>query len=183
MSFVDAGSGNPSSGSVDAIDVRHCSPHNITRIPMTCGFIFFLSQSLLDAQHQVALYETSQSILETEIRIIEKSLGGECLGFSEKNPFKTFASSQVMRVPRNRMRSRVPHSQYPRNVDTVPYVGLQSTFRGLTKVFYADLHLGSQQAGENVQGVRSLCSFKVRAEGAFFIRLVQSLSVSIGQCR
>ena len=93
MSFVDAGSGNPSSGSVDAIDVRHCSPHNITRIPMTCGFIFSLSQSLLDAQHQVALYETSQSILETEIRIIEKSLGGECLGFSEKNPFKNFASS------------------------------------------------------------------------------------------
>jgi len=50
---VDAGSGNPSSGSVDAID------------------------SLLDAQHQVALYETSQSILETEIRIIEKALGGD----------------------------------------------------------------------------------------------------------
>ncbi|KAI9443492.1 hypothetical protein H4582DRAFT_2072520 [Lactarius indigo] len=53
MSFVDAGSGNPSSGSVDAID------------------------GLLDAQHQVALYETSQSILETEIRIIETALGGD----------------------------------------------------------------------------------------------------------
>ncbi|KAH8994342.1 hypothetical protein EDB86DRAFT_3078196 [Lactarius hatsudake] len=53
MSFVDAGSGNPSSGSVDAID------------------------GLLDAQHQLALYETSQSILETEIRIIEKALGGD----------------------------------------------------------------------------------------------------------
>ncbi|KAH8989067.1 hypothetical protein EDB92DRAFT_1947619 [Lactarius akahatsu] len=53
MSFVDAGSGNPSSGSVDAID------------------------GLLDAQHQVTLYETSQSILETEIRIIETALGGD----------------------------------------------------------------------------------------------------------
>lgn len=53
MSFVDAGSGNPSSGSVDAID------------------------GLLDAQHQVALYETSQSILEAEIRIIETALGGD----------------------------------------------------------------------------------------------------------
>lgn len=53
MSFVDAGSGNPSSGSIDAID------------------------GLLDAQHQVALYETSQSILETEIRIIETSLDGD----------------------------------------------------------------------------------------------------------
>ncbi|KAI9465047.1 hypothetical protein BJY52DRAFT_1184087 [Lactarius psammicola] len=53
MSFVDAGSGNPSSGSVDAID------------------------GLLDAQHQVSLYESSQSILETEIRIIETALGGD----------------------------------------------------------------------------------------------------------
>ncbi|KAH9161158.1 hypothetical protein EDB89DRAFT_2116931 [Lactarius sanguifluus] len=33
------------------------------------------SNGLLDAQHQVALYETSQSILETEIRIIETALG------------------------------------------------------------------------------------------------------------
>jgi hypothetical protein len=88
-----------------------------------------------------------------------------------------------MRVPRNRMRSRVPLSQYPRNVVTVPYVGLQFTLSRLTEPFYADLHLGSQQAGENVQGVRSLCSFKVRAEGAFFIRLVPSLTVSIGQRR
>jgi hypothetical protein len=84
MSFVDAGSGNPSSGSVDAIDVRHCSPHNITRIPMTSGAVF--SQGLLDAQHQVALYETSQSILETEIQIIEKALGGEHLGNFGKEP-------------------------------------------------------------------------------------------------
>lgn len=53
MSFVNAGSGNPSSGSVDAID------------------------GLLDAQHQVTLYEASQSILETEIRIIETALGGD----------------------------------------------------------------------------------------------------------
>ncbi|KAI9463789.1 hypothetical protein F5148DRAFT_1286022 [Russula earlei] len=53
LSFVDAGSGNPASGSVDAID------------------------GLLDAQHQVTLYETSQSILETEIRIIEAALGGD----------------------------------------------------------------------------------------------------------
>jgi hypothetical protein len=28
MSFVNAGSGNPASGSFDAIDVRHPSPHN-----------------------------------------------------------------------------------------------------------------------------------------------------------
>jgi len=34
-------------------------------------------QGLLDAQHQVTLYETSQSILETEIRIIEAALDGE----------------------------------------------------------------------------------------------------------
>ncbi|KAI0301167.1 hypothetical protein B0F90DRAFT_1817183 [Multifurca ochricompacta] len=53
MSFVNAGSGNPSSGSVDAID------------------------GLLDAQHQVTLYETSQSILETEIRIVGSALGGD----------------------------------------------------------------------------------------------------------
>ncbi|KAF8490779.1 hypothetical protein F5888DRAFT_1795913 [Russula emetica] len=53
MSFVNAGSGNPSSGSVDATD------------------------GLLDAQHQVTLYEASQSILETEIRIIETALGGD----------------------------------------------------------------------------------------------------------
>ncbi|KAF8488671.1 hypothetical protein F5888DRAFT_1796322 [Russula emetica] len=45
MSFVNAGSGNPSSGSVDATDVT--------------------------------LYEASQSILETEIRIIETALGGD----------------------------------------------------------------------------------------------------------
>lgn len=63
-SFVDAGSGNPSSGSVDAID------------------------SLLDAQHQVALYETSQSILETEIRIIEKALGGD-EGSQKPHAFKS----------------------------------------------------------------------------------------------
>ncbi len=37
MSFVDAGSGNPSSGSVDAMDVRHCSPHNNAGIHMTTG--------------------------------------------------------------------------------------------------------------------------------------------------
>jgi len=53
MSFVNAGSGNPASGSVDAID------------------------GLLDAQHQVTLYETSQSTLETEIRIVEAALGGD----------------------------------------------------------------------------------------------------------
>jgi len=53
LSFVNAGSGNPSSGSVDAID------------------------GLLDAQHQVTLYEVSHSILETEIRIIETALGGD----------------------------------------------------------------------------------------------------------
>ncbi|KAF8262551.1 hypothetical protein EI94DRAFT_1808606 [Lactarius quietus] len=64
MSFVDAGSGNPSSGSVDAID------------------------GLLDAQHQVALYETSQSILETEIRIIEKALGGD-EGSQKPHAFKS----------------------------------------------------------------------------------------------
>jgi len=64
MSFVDAGSGNPSSGSVDAID------------------------GLLDAQHQVALYETSQSILETEIRIIEKALGGD-EGSQKPHSFKS----------------------------------------------------------------------------------------------
>jgi hypothetical protein len=34
-------------------------------------------QGLLDAQHQVTLYETSQSILETEIRIIEAALDGK----------------------------------------------------------------------------------------------------------
>ena len=87
MSFVDAGSGNPSSGSVDAIDVRHCSSHNITKIPMTSGLFFSFSQGLLDAQHQVALYETSLSILETEIRIIEKALGGERLRIFRKEPF------------------------------------------------------------------------------------------------
>ncbi|KAI0269925.1 hypothetical protein BC834DRAFT_863984 [Gloeopeniophorella convolvens] len=53
MSFVTAGSGNPSSGNVDAID------------------------GLLEAQHQVTLYETSQSVLEAEIQIIEKALGGD----------------------------------------------------------------------------------------------------------
>lgn len=37
LSFVNAGSGNPSSGSVDAIDVRHCSPRNNPRIHMTTG--------------------------------------------------------------------------------------------------------------------------------------------------
>lgn len=41
MSFVDAGSGNPSSGSVDAIDVRQGPPRNIPRIPMTTGLLFF----------------------------------------------------------------------------------------------------------------------------------------------
>jgi len=46
MSFVDAGSGNPSSGSVDAIDVRHGSPRNIPRIPMTSGLLFFLTGSV-----------------------------------------------------------------------------------------------------------------------------------------
>ena len=141
MSFVDAGSGNPSSGSVDAIDVRYCSLHNITRIPMTSGAIF--SQGLLDAQHQVALYETSQSILEIEIRIIETALGGEHMGICRIGPFNFYASSQVMRVPRDRTRSRVPPSQYPRNVVTVPYVGLQSTANGLTKAFYAGVYLGS----------------------------------------
>ncbi|KAH9999595.1 hypothetical protein BJV74DRAFT_944693 [Russula compacta] len=53
MSFVNAGNRNPSSGSVDAID------------------------GLLDAQHQVILFETSQVILEAEIRIIEAALGGD----------------------------------------------------------------------------------------------------------
>jgi len=53
LSFVNAGSGNPASGSVDAID------------------------GLLEAQHQVTLYETSQSILETEFRIIESALDGD----------------------------------------------------------------------------------------------------------
>ncbi|KAH9985527.1 hypothetical protein BJV77DRAFT_1061951 [Russula vinacea] len=53
MSFVNAGTGNPSSGSVDAIE------------------------GLLDAQHQVTLYEVSHSILETEIRIIETALDGD----------------------------------------------------------------------------------------------------------
>jgi hypothetical protein len=40
MSFVDAGSGNPSSGSVDAIDVRHCSPRNNPGAHMTTGNFF-----------------------------------------------------------------------------------------------------------------------------------------------
>ncbi|KAI0287946.1 hypothetical protein BC826DRAFT_1168600 [Russula brevipes] len=53
LSFVNAGNRNPSSGSSDAVD------------------------GLLDAQHQVALYEASQSILETEIRIVETALGGD----------------------------------------------------------------------------------------------------------
>jgi hypothetical protein len=91
----------------------------------------------------VALYETSQSILETEIRIIETALGGERLGIYRTGPYNFYASSQVMRVPRDRIRSRVPPSQYPQNVVTVPYVGLQSTTNGLTKAFYADVHLGS----------------------------------------
>jgi len=53
FSFVNAGSGNPASGSVDAID------------------------GLLDAQHQVILFESSQATLETEIRIVEAALGGD----------------------------------------------------------------------------------------------------------
>ena len=148
---------------------------------MTSGAIF--AQGLLDAQHQVALYETSQSILETEIRIIEKALGGERLGKFQQRTHNIYDSSQAMRVPRNRIRLRAPLSQYPRNVVTVPYVRLQFASSELTKPFYADVRLGSQQAGENVQGVRSLCSFQVRAEGAFFIILVQNLTSSTGHRR
>ena len=44
MSFVDAGSGNPSSGSVDAIDVRHRSPRNNPRIHMTARRLFFFDR-------------------------------------------------------------------------------------------------------------------------------------------
>lgn len=79
---------------------------------------------------------------------------------------------QVMRAPRDHIRSRVLLSQYPRNVDAVPYVGYSPTAYGSTKAFCVDVYLGSQQAGENVQSVRTLCSFKVRAEGAFFMTLV-----------
>jgi hypothetical protein len=55
----------------------------------------------------------------------------------------------------------------------VPYVGCWPSIYGsfLTKSFFADVYLGSQQAGKNVQSVRPLCSFKVRAEGAFFMTL------------
>jgi hypothetical protein len=54
----------------------------------------------------------------------------------------------------------------------VPYVGCSPAIYGfLTKAFFADVHLGSQQAGKNVQSVRPLCSFKVRAQGAFFMTL------------
>lgn len=55
----------------------------------------------------------------------------------------------------------------------MPYVGCWPSINGffLTKAFFADVYLGSQQAGKNVQSVRPLCSFKVRAEGAFFMTL------------
>jgi hypothetical protein len=85
-----------------------------------------------------------------------------------------------MRVPRAHIRSRVPPSQYPRSADTVPYVGCWPAIYGLTNVFCAGVHLGSQQAGKNVQSVRSLCSFKVRAEGAFFMSLAWDLDDFIG---
>jgi hypothetical protein len=88
-----------------------------------------------------------------------------------------------MRAPRGRIRSRVPLSQYPRSVDTVLYVGYRPTISGLTNVFCADIYLGSQQAGENVQSVRSLCSFKVRAQGAFFMTLTWDLDDSLDSKR
>src|SRR5579863_3143798 len=84
-----------------------------------------------------------------------------------------------MRAPRDRIRSRVPLSQYPRSADTVPYVGYGPAIYGLTKVFCADVHLGPQQAGKNVQSVRSLCSFKVRAQGVFFMTLAWDLDDSL----
>lgn len=61
----------------------------------------------------------------------------------------------------------------------MPYVGYWPAISGLTNVFCADVHLGSQQAGENVQSVRTLCSFKMRAEGAFFMTLTWDLDDSL----
>ena len=87
-------------------------------------------QGLLEAQHQVTLYEASQAILETEIRIIETALGGKRRGKCNGEIFPFTWLFQAMRVPRGLIRSRAPLSQYPRSVDTVLCVGCRSTFYG-----------------------------------------------------
>lgn len=95
----------------------------------------------------MTLYEESQSIIETEIRIIEEALGGKRRGKCKREIFPIYVSISGDEG------SQRPHS-FKSSSFTIPtecgYCAVRGMsvnllwYHGLTKAFLPDVHLGSQ---------------------------------------